>query len=249
VLARVDGRPRLLLRGLYRGSRAASRLALAQLLERAGTGVDFEVVGPYSELHERLTAVPGLPPLARRELAAADSRYLSRVLTEQEWAHLIERWQRLPSVRSSVGFEPYGGAISAVAPEATAFVHRQSSLNVFAWAIWENEKAAESAKSYLRAFAADLDPLGNGEACQNYPSRENLTYRTMYWRDSFSTLLAVRRKYDPGGLFRGGQPVSADREDTDSTLGSANHHVVDLKTPIERPDFLWRPSRWSGWTI
>ena len=59
-------------------------------------------------------------------------------------ATLIEQMRASPSERNKVGLYPFGGAIAAVDPAATAFVHRRALFNLQYMAYWDDPADEQS---------------------------------------------------------------------------------------------------------
>ncbi len=67
--------------------------------------------------------------------------------------------------------EPYGGAIVAVAPQASAFVHRHVSMDLVFEAIWYDEADRAPAIAWLDVVRDRFAGYVNGHVYQNYPRR------------------------------------------------------------------------------
>jgi hypothetical protein len=248
MIACVEGHPRLLIRGVYQGTRAAAKELLNPLLGTPGAILEIDTLGTYYELNSALLEIPGSPAREPGAPAMTDSRYVGRQLNEVAWRDVIARLGRLPDCSTIIGFEPYGGQIAAVEPGSTAFVHRASNLNLFAWVSWSDDAGRSACRTYLDEFDEILARCGNGEANQNYPRRDNVDYARMYWGDSLTTLQMVKRKYDPNGLFNFGQTVAV-LPITSVADGDMRSPPSRIEVPeaIERPSFLWQPSVWTAW--
>lgn len=230
----LDDKPKVLMRGVYRGAPEEAKRVLAPALATRGASLDIERRGSYFELNDFLelykgASLPIIPVGAVRALA--DSRYIARTLSADEWGTLTKFFGRSPNTGNFIGLEAYGGRISAVGRNDTAFVHRDASFDVFTWIFWLQEAEHAAAVAYTNEFAAVLGKLGNGEAYQNYPRRENAAYREMYWAENFETLLAIKQKYDPERRFDFQQAVAA-REGENESAGSAAQHAARLGGPL-----------------
>ncbi len=209
----VGKEPVLLLRGVYTGTAKAGRDILAPLLATKGVRKDIDRTGGYTELNDYLNDHPDVPLIAPHTRTLADARYVGRDLGCDGWRKLLTWFQGSPNQANFVGIEGYGGAIGALAPDATAFLHRKASFDVYIWIFWQDEEEKAASQAFLDGFREVMGTLGNGHAYQNYPNRENADYRSMFWGENFTRLLKVKGKYDPKGLFDYGQsitPVPAD---------------------------------------
>jgi FAD/FMN-containing dehydrogenase len=97
--------------------------------------------------------------------------------------------------------DAYGGAINAVAADATAFVHRDVRFSVQIL-----DYAAPSGVAHARRLIA---PYGNGGAYANYPDlRLNGALRA-YYGANYAHLVQVKRTHDPGNRFTVAQGIRA----------------------------------------
>src|SRR5262249_2763815 len=80
---------------------------------------------------------------------------------------VIEQANRCPSPLSAVTIEYYGAAVSRVAPEATAFAHREANFNTLFVAQWK--EAAEDAVhvQWARDCWDALNPWASGALYMN----------------------------------------------------------------------------------
>lgn len=115
---------------------------------------------------------------------------------------------------ATINFLTLGGAVSDVAPQATAFHHRAARLEVqyLGYVQSPTPRSIEANRAWLRGAYADIAPRlvqgGSGGYC-NYAD-EDLTpaeFPTHYWGSNYPRLQATKRRVDPGGFFRGPQSV------------------------------------------
>lgn len=198
--------PFFMIRGLYRGSQAECRKALEPLFRSipgAGEHRDIWRRGTYREMNEYLfnypTELPPNLPAAARSLAK--SHIVGRYLGQKECREVIEFYRADGNPDNFIGFEPYGGAINAVAPEATAFWHRRATMDVFFFSFWLYESAREKAESAISKFDRVLGPLSNGQSYQNYPHRDVEDFGRAYFGGNLERLLKVKKQYDPENFF------------------------------------------------
>ena len=205
--------PYFVLRGMFNGSQAACRETLGPLLKLMPDEKDYRDIwqrGSYRELNEYLLTHPTeLPPnVPNSARSLAKSHIVARQLSVQEWAAVIDLYRDSPSTDNFIGLEAYGGAINAVAPNATAFWHRRASLDVFLFSFWLHETQRDEAEVYLREFDRVLKPLANGHSYQNYPNRANEDFGRLYFGGNLPRLLKVKKEYDPENFFTFQQGLS-----------------------------------------
>ena len=145
-----------------------------------------------------------------------------------------EAFKNSPNDGNLIGLEPYGGRITKIAPDATAFVHRTPGFNAYCWVMWLNEEDRGPAIAFLDGLIEILSKFSNDQANQNYPRRSNKNYRSMYWAGNYSTLLAIKLKYDPHNFFNYGQCVShpASPAEGKADAGGEQKLLFDIDGPI-----------------
>jgi len=201
--------PALCLRGLYHGTMAQARAALGPVLAHVtdeAAQIEIWQDGRYLHLNEILLQTvhpPGqdMPAVAMNTKPLVDSRIVSDRHGPDRWAELIAHFLRAPDKTSFVAMECYGGAINEVAPDATAFVHRRDSLDLFAWSFWTFDRTAQAAADWLDEFGRIAGAMGNGRRYQNYPRRGNPGFARAYFGDNLDRLVAIKRACDPTNLF------------------------------------------------
>jgi FAD/FMN-containing dehydrogenase len=198
--------PYFLIRGMFNGSEAACQEALEPLLKLMPNVNQYRDIwrsGTYRELNDYLLTYPTvLPPNVPNSVRSlARSHIVARQLTVEECAAIIDLYRASPNTDNFIGFEAYGGAINAVAPDATAFCHRTALMDVFLFCFWLYETSLDGAQSYVSEFNRVLQPLSNGESYQNYPNRQIEDFGNAYFGGNLPRLLEVKRAYDPNNFF------------------------------------------------
>jgi hypothetical protein len=168
--------------------------------------------GTYRDLNVYLLTYPTvLPPeVPNSARSLAKSHIVARQLTVQECAAIIELYRASPNLDNFIGFEAYGGAINAVAPDATAFWHRKAAMDVFLFSFWLIEDSRQGAEGYVNEFDRVVQPLSNGQSYQNYPNRKLEDFDNAYFGGNLPRLLEVKRAYDPDNLFTFPQGLAAE---------------------------------------
>jgi len=161
---------------------------------------------PYTALQSMLDAgfPPGLQVHWRSEFVTS--------IPDDLIEATVSAFESVPSPLSALLFEQFGGAVSRVPRDETAFDQRDSSYNLVIASRWAEPAGAAQNVAWARSTSDAAKPFTNGRVYVNYigageaPDR----VRAAFGADKFERLVAVKRKYDPTNLFRINQNISPD---------------------------------------
>lgn len=105
-----------------------------------------------------------------------------------------------------ISMDALGGAVTGIAPDATAFPHRSALMTVQYTATFPNGTDPAPLDSYVRGFRSALTPAWGEGAYVNYADASLTSPATSYFGDNAARLASIRGKYDPQGFFT--QPQS-----------------------------------------
>ena len=225
--------PKLLMRGVYKGSTEDMKAALAPVLALDGATVQaFYDPMPYSEVNAALLSkpfeVPDFPadmtPMPPPE--AKLSRYLARELAATDWEKLLRYYLKTPSPYTITAMEIYGGAIEAFGMGGNAFLHRKVYCDVFFDVFWLNAEEEAVMQAFIGGWETEIAPYWDGKVYQNYPAPEDPSFGDHYWGDYYLILRAIKSKYDPEGRFTYPQSIAP------LDAGTAPPEVPGLEEPI-----------------
>jgi FAD/FMN-containing dehydrogenase len=145
--------------------------------------------------------LPGCAAPASQPFAGSSS-YLRAVPSPRLLAAFRQAVEARGTQSGALLIDAYGGAVNAVAPAATAFVHRRDLACVQYFAV-----GGASARSWVEAARTALAPSMTGEAYVNYCDPALPGFLRAYYGANLARLVAVKRRYDPGRLFRFPQGV------------------------------------------
>lgn len=103
-------------------------------------------------------------------------------------------------IEAGLSLDSLGGKVSEVAPDATAFVHREARITVQYTATYSGTGAAV-ATDFVRGFRSAMTSSWGNTAYVNYLDATIDDYRSAYWGANAARLAQVRETYDPGGFF------------------------------------------------
>jgi len=121
----------------------------------------------------------------------------------------IERRQAQEGGTGALLLDPYGGALNRVAPDATAFVHRDQLFSLQYLAYSTHGSDVPTADVWLDSFHGALRPYVSGQAYQNYIDPTLADWENAYYGSNLARLREVKRAYDPDDLFRFPQSIRA----------------------------------------
>ncbi|MFI6310970.1 FAD-binding oxidoreductase [Nocardia fusca] len=121
---------------------------------------------------------------------------------------------------SSLEFLPFGGAVNAVAPDATAMPARDSFMKMLIHAAWrlpaDDDRHIGVARQLYRELYAGTGGVPvpdehNGGSYINYPdpdladpqfNRSGIPWHAFYYGENYPRLQRVKAQWDPGDVFR-----------------------------------------------
>ncbi len=120
---------------------------------------------------------------------------------------IIAHAETLPTPQSDLLISHLGGVINDIAPEGTAYPHRDIAFVVTPGGRWEDPAHDAASIAWVRACFDALTPHGTGSSYVNFiaegTGREREAYGPNYGR-----LVEVKNKYDPTNLFRLNQNIT-----------------------------------------
>jgi FAD/FMN-containing dehydrogenase len=191
--------------GQYFGPESALRRLVAPLAAVSGAKLSAGTSG-YLALQRRWAgcADGGLAACHSdpRSLFAGSSVYVAKRLSAGARADLLAAAGK----GATLVLDSYGGAINAVAPTATAFVHRNARFSVQILSYAGDLATARSRVASARALVARH---GNGQAYQNYADPSLTAATKAYYGANYARLQSIKAAVDPDNRFRLRQGVRA----------------------------------------
>jgi FAD/FMN-containing dehydrogenase len=224
--AAFGGSPQISVGGTYVGSLAGAHRLLNHLYSIVGSPPSVAIAESQSFLEVMLieagcsptTTVMSCKSQAQRVPFFAKSDFFTSKLSAAGIAALLGGIERLSGIAGagggagSIAFDAFGGAVNKVPANATAFVHRDALWLAQYYTSWTFPGSASGVarqQEWLRSFYADLHPHASGQAYQNYVDPDLTDWRQEYYGANYPRLQAVKAKYDPSGLFRFPQGITA----------------------------------------
>jgi FAD/FMN-containing dehydrogenase len=147
-------------------------------------------------------------------------KYKSAYLrTEFPDPQIAAMWKNLssaehPNPQALVQVDSYGCQINAVDPAATAVPQRDSIMKLQFQTYWTDEADDEANLAWIREFYIDMYgaagpvPDDTMDGCYvNYPDVDLDDWQTLYYKENYARLQAVKARWDPLDIFNHQQSI------------------------------------------
>jgi FAD/FMN-containing dehydrogenase len=209
--------------GTSLGSRPDAEAQLAALAARVGTDPTSSFLQEMSYLDtvrwwggragERLEDPRAEP--ADRAIHVIRSEFFARPPAVEAIATLLERLAdgRVPGQARELDLSPWGGAYTRIAPDATAFVHREAAFWIKHAATVATDAGPDdvaTARGWVDASWSEVHPFGTGGTFPNFADPDLDDWGRAYHGSNLERLIGIKARYDPDNVFRFRQslPVS-----------------------------------------
>jgi hypothetical protein len=210
------GTPAIQVGGTYLGAVGDAGAQLERLYAAAGSIPSERFVKSMSYMHAMLVEA-GCADLdvqkcgrVSRQPQYAKSDFFTRPLSSAAIGTLLRGMEKLRGVRGArggsggVAFDALGGAVNGIAPQATAFIHRNALFIAQYLTDWTEGASAPgigNQYAWLRSLWRSMRPYASGQAYQNYIDPDLAGWRQAYYGANYPRLVNVKHTYDPGRLF------------------------------------------------
>jgi FAD/FMN-containing dehydrogenase len=196
------GEPFLALVSCFIGSAEEGEQILQGFRDVAAPVAEHVGTMPYAALNGAFDAlVPrGLQHYWKAEFAAE--------LTAEAIQVHMEHGPRVPVVNSTVHFYPINGAVHDVAPDATAFGHRDASFAIVIAGMWPDPAENEANTKWVKDYDAAIAPHSMGGMYVNFASSDDQSKVAANYGANYERLREVKRRYDPSNLFHLNQNIT-----------------------------------------
>jgi FAD/FMN-containing dehydrogenase len=165
---------------------------------RAAAPIVAEFVGPmpYPTLNSMFDGL--VPPGLQHYWKAVYVRDLTEGAIE---AHM-KFGPKVPVVNSTVHIYPINGAVHDVAPDATAFGHRDAKYATVIAGMWPDPSQNEANIHWVKDFYAALAPHSEKGGYINFAASDDIDRVGANFGNNFRRLRELKTKYDPQNTFR-----------------------------------------------
>jgi FAD/FMN-containing dehydrogenase len=130
-----------------------------------------------------------------------------REVTDGAIETLMQFLPQMPSSASGVGLQQLHGAASRVAPSATAFPHRAEHDDFLIGSQWSEATDSDRNVQWTKALFEAMQPHLEASVYVNNLGDEGPARVRAAYGENYPRLVAAKRTYDPGNLFRANQNI------------------------------------------
>lgn len=222
--------PALILFAFYSGPFAQGERAIQPLREIDTPLVDFSGSMPYLAAQQLFD--PDYPDGRRYYWK---SIYL-RGLDDAAVRALAEHAARRPSPISSLDIWALGGAMSRVAPSATAFARRDAPFLLGIEANWDDPRQDTANIAWAREVFRDMEHrFARGGAYLNFPgfAEEGEELLKTSYAGNYARLQEIKTKYDLANLFRSNLNITPGPRSGGPSLARTSHTGASLSNELK----------------
>ncbi len=150
----------------------------------------------------------------QRDASRVKADYFVKPLPQQGIQNLLTAIEHRQSSsvlgNGGIGIDAYGGAVNRVAPDATAFVHRNALFSAQysgSWNAGDPASVVAANRSWLNDTWQSMRPYASGFSYQNYIDPDLSGWLHAYYGANLARLQHVKAAYDPGNFFHFAQSI------------------------------------------
>jgi FAD/FMN-containing dehydrogenase len=128
--------------------------------------------------------------------------HFMKEISDEAIEALVTHFTLVPSPRSLMLFQQYGGAVSRVGQADTAFGHREAQYNFIPASAWTGPTESERHLQWVREAWDIMRPFSTGGVYVNNLAEEGEDQVRAAYGPHYDRLVAVKNKYDPTNFFR-----------------------------------------------
>jgi FAD/FMN-containing dehydrogenase len=115
---------------------------------------------------------------------------------------MTSAFERAPSELCALVIEDFHGAVTRVAPTATAYPHRERGYNLFLISHWTDPAQTDTCIAWARETFDALSPYMADRSYTNYLSADDYDRVRQAYGPNWERLVELKWRYDPDNLFR-----------------------------------------------
>jgi FAD/FMN-containing dehydrogenase len=195
--AEWHGKEILVLAMCYSGPDLKEGERIAEPLRKFGKPI-ADVVGPNPYAGWQTALDPLLTPGFRNYWKSHDFGEVSDGLIDALIAHA----RKIPDPNTEIAFAQLGGAVTRVAPEATAYSHRDGQFVMNVHGRWQDLGKDQECIGWARDLFQATAPFSTGSVYVNFLTQDEEDRIKAAYGRNYERLARIKAKYDPTNLFR-----------------------------------------------
>ncbi|MCV0403929.1 MAG: FAD-binding oxidoreductase [Chloroflexi bacterium] len=157
---------------------------------------------PYGGIYQYSTEAEAPMPAITRTLF---SDRLPDVATAE---HVVTRMTDPVAPLATVSqIRVLGGQMGRVAPDATAFAHRNAKVMITLYTVFVDPERTESDIEWTHTYFTELTPIATGAYVNFIDLEPEARLRDAYPEATYARLVEVKRQWDPENVFRRNQNI------------------------------------------
>jgi hypothetical protein len=117
----------------------------------------------------------------------------------------------LTSPQSEIFFAQLGGAVNRIAPDATAYAHRDANFVLNVHGRWEESGDDDKCIGWAREFFRETLPYATGGVYINFMTEDETDRINSAYGTGYDRLMKAKKKYDPENLFHLNQNIDPNK--------------------------------------
>lgn len=186
----------------WNGTPKGGEVALAPFFDAAPVVASHVAEMPYPTLNSAFDAL--LPPGLQHYWKA---NFVTDLTDQLIQAHLTHG-PKVPALQSTMHIYPINGACHRVAPDATAFGHRDANFATVIAGMWPDAKDNDANIRWVRAYSDATSPLSKKGGYINFMAADDTDRVAENYGVAYRRLAQVKKKYDPDNVFHLNQNIT-----------------------------------------
>ncbi|KQW47331.1 oxidoreductase [Nocardioides sp. Root1257] len=196
------GEPFIAMVACWAGDLDAGEKALQPIRDVAPRVAEMVGPMPYPALNSAFDAL--IPPGLHHYWKAS----FVKELTDDAIAAHLEHGPKVPVVNSTMHIYPINGACHRVAPDATAFAHRDATFATVIAGMWPPDELDDAdGTAWVRDYYDATAPHSEEGGYINFMAEDDQDRIRANYKGSYDRLQSIKTTYDPDNLFRHNQNI------------------------------------------
>jgi FAD/FMN-containing dehydrogenase len=195
------GKTFIIIVACWAGSMGEAEAALGRIRNAAPIVAEMVAPMPYPALNSMFD--PLVPPGLQHYWKAS----FATELTDGAIAAHAEHGPKVPYLSSTMHIYPINGACHRVPSEATAFSYRDATFATVIAGMWQNPADNEKNTQWVKDYYKALEPHSLAGGYVNFMAGDDQERVKVNYGVNYDRLQSIKRRYDPGNLFRMNQNI------------------------------------------